>query len=102
MQVRLRPKCERLHLPQREFPSILRYIPARFPNFSILRAVFVENGVGIVDVHKDLVRPAQFCQTLEAASRAGNWQVAHLEGAAAAPLHPEQLVIRPEGPIKQH
>src|SRR6516225_7615584 len=75
-------------------PQLPNPLPARVDTAGCL----CPEWVGIVNVHKDLVRPPQFRQTRETALLARDWQVANLEGTAATPLHSDQLVIRQESP----
>ncbi len=67
----------------------------------MLGAVFVEDGIGVVDVDKDATALGRVGELIEQAAWAGERQVAHIAGGFFASAGADEFVVAPEGAVDQ-
>src|ERR1700735_2461998 len=67
----------------------------------MLGALFVKDGIGIVDVIVDFARARDFREALESAAGAGNRYMAHTASEFSAAASADQFVVGPECAVDQ-
>src|SRR5580704_11400707 len=67
----------------------------------MLGALFVKDGIGIVDVIVDFARARDFREALESAAGAGNRYMPHAAGEFSAAAGADEFVVGPKSAIDQ-